>query len=186
MFGNGRWTRARRILPCRTFSSLFDVWPVSAAVEVHQPNPFTMENIIVDRAQAQRVRMHKILWVMQGFLFLVFTTSGILKLVLPMAKLADLMTWPGLITGSFSEQLVRVNGAAELLGGLAMLLPGLTRRMTHLTSWAGYGLLVVMVMAAGFHLSHSGIAMLPANIVLGALAGYVGWGRGSQVPLEGR
>jgi hypothetical protein len=54
----------------------------------------------------------------------------------------------------------------------------------QLVSWAGYGLFTIMILAAGFHLSHSGFYMLPANILIGGLAGFVGWGRGSQVPIQ--
>ena len=124
-------------------------------------------------------RLHTALWIVQILLFLTFGASGVLKLLLPLEKLVEMMVWPGLVPG----QLVRANGAAELLGALGMVLPAYTRIKPHLTSWAGYGLLFVMTLAAGFHMSHSGFYMLPANILLGGLAGFVGWGRGSQVPI---
>lgn len=129
-----------------------------------------------------RARMHRLLWILQIILFLVFMVSGVLKLVLPADQLGEWLTWPKEVPG----YLLPLNGVAELLGALAMVLPGLTGRMPQLTSWAGYGLLVIMIMAAGFHLSHSGAIMLPANVLFGAMAGFVGWGRGSQVPLEGK
>ena len=130
-------------------------------------------------SKAPSGRLHTALWIAQILLFLVFGASGALKLFLPLDKLIEMMVWPGLVP----EQLVRTNGVAELLGALGMVLPAYTRIKPHLTSWAGYGLLFVMTLATGFHISHSGFYMLPANILLGGLAGFVGWGRGSQVPI---
>ncbi len=130
-------------------------------------------------SKAPSGKLHTALWIAQILLFLVFGASGVLKLLLPLDKLVEMMVWPGLVP----EQLLRANGAAELLGALGVVLPAYTRIKPHLTSWAGYGLLFIMILAGGFHLSHSGFYMLPANLLLGGLAGFVGWGRGSQVPI---
>ena len=62
---------------------------------------------------------------------------------------------------------------SRLLGQLKTVSPIISR---DTTMWRA---------ATGFHISHSGFYMLPANALLGALAGWVGWGR-YQVPLPGR
>ena len=129
---------------------------------------------------ARDQRLHKLLWAAQVVLFILFMTSGILKLLLPMEQLIELLKWPGMVP----DQLVRLNGLAEVLGALGLIVPGMTRIQPQLVSWAGYGLFFIMILAAGFHMSHTGFYMLPANIVIGGLAGFVGWGRGSQVPIE--
>jgi hypothetical protein len=39
-------------------------------------------------------------------------------------------------------------------------------------------------MAAGFHASLGEFASLPVNVLLGALAGFVAWGRFKAAPIE--
>lgn len=140
-----------------------------------------MANVHSHVANDHQARMHRNLWVMQWLLAIVFGASGLLKLALPVERLVALMTWPGLVP----DALVRVNGLAELAGAFGLILPGLMKRSPQLTPLAAYGLVLIMCLAAGFHISHSGFSMLPANILLGALAGWVGWGR-NQVPVVER
>jgi hypothetical protein len=118
-------------------------------------------------------RKHALLWAFQIVLALVFGALGGMKLFMSSEALADLMIWPGLIP----EGLVRFNGAAELLGALGLVLPGLTGIKTWLTCYAGYGLTVIMIMAMGFHMSHSGWYLIFPNLLLAGMALFVGIGR---------
>jgi putative oxidoreductase len=45
---------------------------------------------------------------------------------------------------------------------------------------------VVMVLAALFHASRGEWASLPVNVVIGALAGFVAWGRLKRAPIAAR
>ena len=90
-----------------------------------------------------------------------------------MKRFADLMIWPGLVPMG----LVRFNGAAELAGALGLVLPGLLHVKSWLTCYAAYGLTMIMVMAMGFHLSHSGWYLVFPNLLLGGMALFVGIGR---------
>lgn len=118
-------------------------------------------------------RKHTLLWVFQIVLALVFGAMGGMKLFLSQQHLAELMIWPGLVP----EGLVRFNGAAELLAALGLVLPGLTGVKPWLTCYAGYGITVIMIMAMGFHMSHSGWYLILPNLLLAGMALFVAVGR---------
>ena len=145
-----------------------------------------MENAATFPKDATRERsLNRMLWAAQVILAVVFGITGIMKLTMSIEGLTTmmLMTWAGMIP----EWLVRFNGIAELAGAAGVLLPAITRRGPHLIPWAGYGLMTIMILAVGFHISHSGAILLIPNIVLGGLAAFVGWGRSaSKAPIAPR
>lgn len=122
------------------------------------------------------------LWVVQVLLAAAFGAAGFSKLSQPIAALAGQMSWTAVVP----TWVVRLNGAAELLGALGLLLPSLTRVKPRLTALAALGLVTVMLLAAVFHVSRGEFAMLPPVLVLGALAAFVAWGRGSSAPIASR
>lgn len=63
------------------------------------------------------------LWAAQAFIFVAFASAGLVKLFMPIPRLAALMPW----TGEVSETFVRVIGMIDLAGGIGVLLPALTR-----------------------------------------------------------
>jgi hypothetical protein len=133
-----------------------------------------MENVTAIPSSRPNIdRLNTALWVVQVFLAVLFGILGIMMLSFSKDDLARTMMWPGLVP----EWVLRVNGLAELAGALGLLLPSITRIRPKLTVYAGYGLMTVMILAVGFHISYGGIWMLIPNFVLGALAGFVGWGR---------
>jgi hypothetical protein len=83
------------------------------------------------------------------------------------------MTW----VASVPKGLVTFVGLAELLGGLGMILPWVTGVAPFLAPAAGAGLMLTMVLAAGFHASRRELTAIPVNAVLGALAAFVSYGR---------
>ncbi len=107
---------------------------------------------------------------MWTLLSLVFGWTGIMKLFLPMDTLANMMTWPGAVR----LELVRIIGAAEVVGALGPVLPMLTGIGPILTSQAAFGLMVLMIGAVGVHqMLLQGWTMLPtaALVVLFAYMG---------------
>jgi putative oxidoreductase len=123
------------------------------------------------------------LWVAQVLLALVFGAAGVMKLTTPLADLGAMMNW---VTVS-PEALVRFIGFAELAGALGMILPALTRILPFLTPLAAAGFAVIQVLAIGTHasLGETG-STLPMNLVLLALALFVGWGRWKKAPIAPR
>ncbi len=122
------------------------------------------------------------LWVVQLLLAAAFLASGLMKLTQPIEAMAAQMAW----VTSVPAALVRFIGAAEVAGALGLILPSLTRIRPRLTVLAALGLVVVMVLASGTHLSRGEGAMVPINLVLAALAAFVAWGRSKAAPIAPR
>jgi uncharacterized membrane protein len=125
--------------------------------------------------------VHRATWVLQIFLGLYFIAVGVLHFIVPeglpalMAWMYELPTW--LHYGS---------GTAEILGGLGLILPGLTRTRTELTPLAAAGLTLVMVLAASWHIPRGEIQNMVGNLVLAALLAFVAYVRWRRHPLESK
>ena len=122
------------------------------------------------------------LWVVQALLALAFAMSGIMKISQPLAALAQKMAWVAAVPGP----LVRFIGLSELAGALGLILPSLTRIRPRLTALAAAGLTTIMVLAAAFHLSRGEAPVIKINVILGALAAFVAWGRARKAPIAPR
>ncbi|MDY7226511.1 DoxX family protein [Hyalangium rubrum] len=132
-------------------------------------------------AQRPSRGLHIGLWVSQVLLALVFAMAGLTKLITPAAELAK-------ATGAIVPpvELVRFIGVSEIAGTLGLILPSLTRIRPGLTPLAAAALTVVMVLAAGYHLIRGEFSSVPANVIIGALAVFVAWGRFKKAPITPR
>ncbi len=130
---------------------------------------------------ASRKGLRVTLWIVQGLLALGFGLAGFMKLTVPIAELAQKMSWVAELPG-----LVRFIGAAEIAGALGMILPSATKIAPKLTALAGVGLLVVMILAAGFHVMRGEGDKVPFNVILGGMAAFVAWGRFRAAPIVAR
>jgi uncharacterized membrane protein YphA (DoxX/SURF4 family) len=124
--------------------------------------------------------LHIGLWIAQALLAFAFVSAGAMKSTQPIAKLAEMMVWPGAIP----EGLVRFIGVSEFLGGVGLILPAITRIKPILTPLAGVGLATIQALAIFFHLSRGEYGALPFNLTLGALAAFVAWGRLKKAPIR--
>jgi putative oxidoreductase len=122
------------------------------------------------------------LWIAQILLAAAFGMAGVMKSTAPITELAEKMVWPGAMPAA----LVRFIGVSELLGAIGLILPAATRIRPMLTPLAAAGLVVVMLLAAAFHLSRGEAGALPINLTLGALAAFVAWGRFRKAPIRAR
>jgi uncharacterized membrane protein YphA (DoxX/SURF4 family) len=113
------------------------------------------------------------LWIVQIVIGAAFVLAGVMKTTRPVDELAKRMGWVSLV----SPGMVRFIGAAELAGGLGVVLPWATHIAPILTPIAAAGLVIVMILAAGLHIKRSEWAELPPSVVLGALAAFVACGR---------
>ncbi|HVJ15356.1 MAG TPA: DoxX family protein [Polyangiaceae bacterium] len=118
------------------------------------------------------------LWVVQGLLALTFTGTGIWKLVTPIAELAAKMPWMGQVSPGF----LYTTAVFDLLGGLGLVLPTLTRIKPGLTVLAAIGCAALQASAIVFHFSRGEAANTPFNFLLVALSLFVAWGRRSKRP----
>jgi putative oxidoreductase len=104
-----------------------------------------------------------------------------MKLATPLATLSKAIPLAG-----DAPLLIRFIGLSEVLGGIGLLLPAALRIKPHLTVLAAIGLAIVMLLALIFHLAKGEVSATGTNIVLGALAVFVAWGRARKVPIAPR
>jgi putative oxidoreductase len=114
------------------------------------------------------------LWVVQLLLGSTFISVGVSKLILPVERLKEMGAEYAEVLPS---ALLLFIGLAELLGGIGVILPALLRIKPWLTPLAALGLLVIMILAFGYHVKHSEWHALPINTILGAMAAFIVWGR---------
>jgi uncharacterized membrane protein YphA (DoxX/SURF4 family) len=112
------------------------------------------------------------LWAAAGLLAVAYLMAGGMKATQPIDKLAGQMKWPADL-----PRLTRFVGWAEVLGAIGLILPLLTGILAWLTPLAALCLVLVQVLAIGFHLRRGEPQILPANLVLLLLAAFVAWGR---------
>jgi uncharacterized membrane protein YphA (DoxX/SURF4 family) len=138
----------------------------------------------VDTGAARGINWWNIgLWVAQGLLAVLYVGAGFTKLTTPIATLATMnMTW----APDLPELFVRFVGFMEILGGIGLLLPALTRILPLLSPLAGVGVSIVQVGAIVLHASRGEFAMLPFNAVLLALSLFIVWGRTRKAPVTPR
>ncbi len=76
-------------------------------------------------------------------------------------------------------------GVCEFLGGVGVILPAMTGVKPKLTPLAGFGLTLVMILAAVFHIVRGEYSFyLPVNLVLGAGTAFIAYGRWFVRPIE--
>jgi hypothetical protein len=122
--------------------------------------------------------MNIALWVAQVLLLLMFLFAGGTKLVWP----------PEMLEGPFPLPIafIRILGVAEVLGAVAMILPGLLRIKPGLTPLAAAGLAVIMVGAVVITATTMSPILSLIPLVLGLLAAFVAYGRWRLAPLPDR
>ena len=96
-----------------------------------------------------------------------------MKLFTPIEELARVWHWVGEVSINF----VKFTGITDLLGGLGLILHPLLKMGYKLVAMAAAGVLVLMVCAAGFHISRGEASQIGINIVFAVLAGFIAWGR---------
>jgi hypothetical protein len=121
------------------------------------------------------------LWTAQVLLALMFGFAGGSKLFTPIADLAKNAEWIRDLPA-----LIRFIGLSEFAGALGMILPAATRIKPGLLIWAAYGLVVVMILATGFHLARREFTFSLVTVFIGAVAGFVAWGRKRKAPITPR
>lgn len=123
--------------------------------------------------------MNAILWILQGLMALLFLVTGALKLALPKERLVNQMGW----VESASQQVVRLIGAAEILGAMGLILPSLTGIMPWLTPLAAAGLALTMIGATLTNFRRKEFSRIGLTAVLLLMALFVAAGRAWIMPL---
>lgn len=124
---------------------------------------------------------HRVLWVLQWIFGLYFIGVGVMHFVVP-EGLPDLMGW----MYELDDTLHLVAGVAEILGGLGLILPGLTGIRPELTVFAAVGLGLVMIGAFVWHLGRDEPLSQATNMFNLAVMAYIAYGRWRLAPFEAR
>jgi uncharacterized membrane protein YphA (DoxX/SURF4 family) len=116
------------------------------------------------------------LWVLQVLLAAAFFAHGWLFLSPPPAVAeqmnATLPRWFQLFLG-----------VAEVLAGVGLTLPGLTRIMPWLVVWAAGGVMIVTASATAFHLMRGELSSAAITLLLLAMATFVAYMRHRVLPI---
>jgi len=126
--------------------------------------------------------LHVSLWVVQALLGVVFTGTGLWKLLTPLPKLAAMIPWAGQV----SEAFLYATAVFDLCGGLGIILPSLTRIKPGLAVLAALGCAALQVSAVVFHVSRGEAVNTPFNFLLVSLSLFVFWGRRYRAPVPPR
>jgi len=119
--------------------------------------------------------MNVLLWILQLLLAAAFLAHGLLFLF-PPASMLELMK-P--IPTPFRLFL----GVAEVLAGVGLTLPGITRIQPWLVSLAAAGIMIIMVGATIFHLRRGEVSSAITTLILLAMASYVAYMRWKVKPI---
>jgi len=118
--------------------------------------------------------MNVVLWIVQILIGLAFLGSGVLKVTKSREELQPTMEW----VEDFSPGTVRFIGAAEVLAGVGLLVPSITRIVPVLSAVAAVGVVLLMVGATITHVRRHEVAPnAVVTVALLAMAAFVAWGR---------
>jgi hypothetical protein len=123
--------------------------------------------------------MNIVLWILQVLLAAAFFAHGWLFL-----------SPPPEIAVKMNESLPRwfqlFLGVAEVAAGFGLILPGLTRILPWLVTWAAGGIMIVMVSATIFHAVRAEWISAVVTLVLLAMATFVAYMRHRVLPIAPR
>ncbi len=116
--------------------------------------------------------MNIAVWVVQVLTALAFGQHGY-SMLFQVERARARMAW----TRAVSNPVLRFIGVAEVLGAIGVILPAATGVLPWLTVFAAAGLVAIMALAIVFHLARREWPNIVINVVLGALAVSVLYGR---------
>jgi uncharacterized membrane protein YphA (DoxX/SURF4 family) len=132
------------------------------------------------RSPSERRRwltVNSALWLLQVLWGFFFAGSGFGKVLLYddalYATAPRAVAWYAAVP----QPLIVFIGVVEVLGGIGLILPAMTRVRPKLAPLAALGLTVTMVLAAGFHIVRGEYELVPATVVLGGVAAFIAVGR---------
>lgn len=114
--------------------------------------------------------MNIVLWIVQGLLGALFVFAGAMKFVMSVEEMTKQMAMPGWF--------LHFIGAAEILGGIGLILPWALRFKPMLTPLAAAGLLIIMIGAVIVTLMTPEPAMAVVPALVAVCLAFVAWGRG--------
>ena len=123
--------------------------------------------------------MNALLWILQVLLAAAFFAHGLLFLS-PPPEIAVQMNQ------SLPRWFQLFLGVAEVAAAVGLILPGLTRILASLVTWAAVGIVVVMISATVWHIARAEYSSAAVTTVLLAMAAFVASMRHTVLPIRPR
>ncbi len=125
--------------------------------------------------------MNKALWTAQVLAGLFFLYTGVLHFIVP-EGLPDSFSW----MYDLSDTMHLITGVAEILGGLGLILPAVTRIQPQLVPMAAAGLALLMAGAVVYHIGRGEYQNVVSNVLWIVVTGFIAWGRQTRIPIAPR
>ena len=123
--------------------------------------------------------MNIVLWILQLLLAAAFFAHGWLFLF-PPPEIAAMMN------ASLPRWFQLFLGVAEILAAVGLTLPGVTRILPGLVTWAAVGIMIVMISATIYHAARGEIGSAAITLLLLAMAAFVAYMRHRVLPIGAR
>ncbi|MDR8411468.1 DoxX family protein [Nonomuraea sp. 3-1Str] len=136
------------------------------------------------KRRGMRFTLNGVLWSLQALWGFFFAGSGFGKVLLYDGALYAAAPRAVAWYAAVPQPLIVFIGICEVLGGVGLILPAMTKVRPMLTPLAAAGLTLTMILAAGFHIIRGEYALVPANLVLGGVAAFVMVGRWKLTPVS--
>jgi putative oxidoreductase len=120
-----------------------------------------------------------LLWVLQVLLAAAFLAHGVM-MINPPPEVAVQMN------AAMPRWFSLFIGVAEVFAAIGLTLPGMTRVMPWLVSWAAAGIMIVMISATVFHIARSENSSAAITFVLLLIATFVAYARWRTLPIAPR
>lgn len=123
--------------------------------------------------------MNIVLWVLQVLLAAAFFAHGWMFLF-PSPEIAALMN------AALPRWFQLFLGVAEVLAAVGLTLPGLTRIMPWLVTWAAVGIMIVLASATIYHIARGEYSSSAITLLLLAMGTFVAYMRHRVLPIQPR
>jgi hypothetical protein len=123
--------------------------------------------------------MNIVLWILQVLLAAAFLAHGLMFLF-PPPDIAVLMN------AALPRWFQLFLGVAEVLAAVGLTLPGLTRILPWLVTWAAVGVMIVTVSATVYHLARGELSSSAITFLLFAMATFLAYMRYRVLPIQQR
>ncbi|MET8908904.1 DoxX family protein [Micromonospora sp. NPDC004551] len=128
-------------------------------------------------------RSNGALWALQILWGFFFAGSGFGKVLLLDGDLYAAAPRAVAWYAAVPQSLIVFAGICEVLGGIGLTLPALTRVKPGLTPLAAAGLALTMLLATAFHIIRGEYALTLVTIALGGVAAFIAVGRSALRPI---
>ena len=127
--------------------------------------------------------MNTVLWIVQVLWGVFFSVTGFGKICCYNSALWNETRTQVPWFSAVPQDLFVFIGICEFLGGVGLILPAMTGVKPKLTPFAAFGLTLVMILAAAFHIVRGEYNFLPINLLLGGVAAFTAYGRWLVAPI---